>query len=428
MRKSLEQTAISEQVMELGKKCGELLQSQPRQSEAETDAAKKGIVADVGRLECCISVIADWQQTTLLNVVPFDARKVLQTLGYVKSDMMLLGDCDEAIKAVDSMICRVREIEAVIQKIEGCGETQIGLYQKMMDDYRVSQWAHDYLVFVQRVRDDVREEVKSGKSAIDVLKSKLVSMRQKRLDSYMPAHVRRLYDSVVTADCPTYEAIVRGRQELTDDDITDFFSFLYRYSLLKHHIESVSFLKPVVGDYDKLFTSWAAKKYVTLLSPALMVYGGIQEKGHFAVLLMVMRDLGLSPKENTPYLQMKNYANEINKVDDILQFGNDHTIFSKTFKLLGETPFCELEYGAVGDSKFEVEKLKEYQEVYHRCLTILNYFGLRRPEEMKSAAYLKEPNPTIDILSDYMGLYSDEVRTRLNFLCSVLRRETLVFG
>ena len=428
MRKSLEQTGISEQVIELGKKCGTLFLSQHRQSEAETDAAKKGIVADVGRLEKSIGMIADKQQTTLLDAVPFDARKVLQTLGYVRSDMMLMGDCDDAVKAVDNMICRVREIEAVSQKIEGCVETQRELYQKMVDDFRATKWAHDFLVFVQQVRVDVREEVKLGKSAIDVLKSKLVSMRQKRLDSYMPAHVRRLYDSVVTAECPTYEAIVAGRQELTEDDITDFFSFLFRYSLLKNHIDSVRLLKPVTGDYDKLFTSWAAKEYVGWLGRVLMMVGGIQEKGHFAILLMVMRDLGLSPKESTPYVQMKNYANKTNELDDALLFGTDHSIFSKIIGQVGDTPFCELEYGAVGDSKYEVEKLKEYQTVYRRCFTILNYFGLRRPEEMKSAAYLKEPNQTIDILSDYMGLYPEGVRMRLSFLCSVLRGETLVFG
>ena len=427
MKKSLEQTVISKQVVELSKKCGELLQSLPRQSQEETDAAKKDIVADVDRLEKSISMIADKQQSTLLDVVPFDAREVLQTLGYIKSDMALLGDCDDAINAVDNMICRVREIETVSQKIEGCVETQCKLYQKMVDDYRVSKWAHDYQAFVQQVRDDVKEEVKLGKSAIDVLKSKLVSMRQERLDSYMPTHVRRLYDSVVTDDRPTYKAIVEGRQELTEDEIADFFSFLYRYSLLKNYIESVRLLKPVTGDYDKLFTSWAAKKYVTLLSPALMMVGGIQEKGHFAILLMVMRDLGLSPKGSTPYLQMKNYVNEINKVDVALQFGTDHSIFSKIIGQVGNTPFCELEAGDVGDSKFEVEKLKEYQVVYHRCLTILNYFGLRGPEEMKWAAYLKEPNPTLDILSDYMSIYPEEVRTRLSFLRSVLRKETLVF-
>lgn len=428
MKKSLEKTAISEQVVELGEKCSASFLSLPRQNQAETDAAKKGIVDDVSRLEKSISAIADRQQATLLNVAPFDTRKVLQTLGYIKSDMALMGDCDDAIKAVDNMICRVREIEVLNHKIEGSVETQRNLYHKMMDDYRASKWTHDHLVFVQQVRDDVTEEVKMGKPAIDVLKSKLVNMRQKRLDSYMPAHVRRIYDSVVTDDSPAYEAIVEGRNELSEDDIADFFSFLYRYSTLKWHIDSVSLLKPVTGDYDKLFTSWAAKKYVSLLSPALMTFGGIQEKGHFAILLMVLRDLGLSPMESTPYLQMKNYVNEINKEDDILQFGNDHTIFSKTFKLVGETPFCELEHGAVGDSGFDIEKLKEYQEVYHRCLTILNYFGLRRPEEMKTAAYLKEPNPSIDILSDYMGLYPEEVRMRLSFLCSVLRRETLVFG
>ena len=147
----------------------------------------------------------------------------------------------------------------------------------------------------------------------------------------------------------------------------------------------------------------------------------------FAILLMVMRDLGLSPKENTPYLQMKNYANEINKVDEFLQFGNDHTIFSKTFKLLGDTPFCELEYGEVGDSGFELQKIKEYQEVYHRCYTILNYLGLRKPEEVKTAAYLKEPYPDFQ-MADVVEDYPVELRPRLNFLRSVLRGETLVFG
>jgi hypothetical protein len=232
---------------------------------------------------------------------------------------------------------------------------------------------------------------------------------------------------VVNQDCPLYEAIVRDRENLTDDDLSDLSSFFFRYSVLKNHIDSVRLLKPVAGDYDKLFTSWAAKKYVTLLSPALMMFGGIQEKGHFPILLMVMRDLGLSPKENTPYLQMKNYANEINKVDEILQFGNDHTIFSKTFKLLGDTPFCELEYGTVGDSGFELQKIKEYQEVYHRCYTILNYQGLRKPEEVKTAAYLKEPYPDFQ-MADVVEVYPVELRPRFNFLRSVLRGETLVFG
>lgn len=428
MRKCLKQTGIGEQVVELSRMCGAALLLQTGQSQADEDGARQSIETTVGRLERSISVIADRQQATLLDVVPFDVRKTMQTLGYVRSDMTLLGDCDDAVKAVDNMIGRVREIEALSQHIEGCAETQRELYRKMMEGYCSKRYAHDCWKFVRQVRKDVKEAAKSGKSALDILKGMLREMRQTRLDSYMSPAVKRLYESAVNADCQTYTAIVRGRRELTEDDIMDFFSFLYRYTLLKNHLDSITLLKPVKGDYEKLFSSWAAKKYVTLLSPVLLTLGGIQEKGHFAILLMVMRDLGLSPKENTPYVQMRNYVNEINKADDALRFGKDNSIFSKIIGQQGNTPFCELPLGEAGDSRFEVEKLKEYQTVYHRCLTILNYFGLRRTEEVKMAAYLRESNPAVEALCDYMTLYPEGKIARLRFLCSVLRRETLVFG
>ena len=391
--------------LQLNKMCSSLCMIQPRQSKADTDASMQSIVAGVRRLESSISAIADKQRMTLLNVVHFDVRKVLQTLGYIRWDITLVGGSDDAINAA----------------------TQCDLYNKMVEDYRAKEWSREYRSFVRQVKEDIDVDIKAGMTEFDALRRELRNLRQTHLNSYKPTRIKRLYDCVVNQDCPLYEAIVRDRENLTDDDLSDLSSFFFRYSVLKNHIDSVRLLKPVAGDYDKLFTSWAAKKYVTLLSPALMMFGGIQEKGHFPILLMVMRDLGLSPKENTPYLQMKNYANEINKVDEILQFGNDHTIFSKTFKLLGDTPFCELEYGTVGDSGFELQKIKEYQEVYHRCYTILNYQGLRKHEEVKTAAYLKEPYPDFQ-MADVVEVYPVELRPRLNFLRSVLRGETLVFG
>ena len=424
---TLQKSNIGEQVVELNKMCSSLCMIQPRQSKADTDASMQSIVAGVRRLESNISMIADRQRVTLLNVVRFDVRKVLQTLGYIRWDITLVGGSDDAIKSIDNMMSLVRELESLNQKIEGDAATQCDLYNKMVEDYRAKEWSREYWSFVRQVKEDIDVDIKAGMTESDALRRELKNLRQTHLNSYKPARIKRLYDCVVNQDCPLYEAIVRDREKLSDDDLLDLFSFLFRYSTLKGHIDSVHLLKPVAGDYDKLFTSWAAKKYVTLLSPALMMFGGIQEKGHFPILLMVMRDLGLSPKENTPYLQMKNYANEINKVDEILQFGNDHTIFSKTFKLLGDTPFCELEYGTVGDSGFELQKIKEYQEVYHRCYTILNYQGLRKHEEVKTAAYLKEPYPDFQ-MADVVAVYPVDLRPRLNFLRSVLRGETLVFG
>lgn len=427
LNKMREQTTISEQVVEIGKKYSTLFLAQPRYTQAETIAAMKGIAADVSRLEKRIFMIADRQQTTLLNVVHFDIRKVLQTLGYIRSDIILLDGCDDAIKSVENMICKVREIEVVIKKIEGSPELQLTIYNKMIENYQTSKWLRDYQKFVHQVKEEVAEEVKKGKPALDVLKGKLRNMRQTRLESYMPAHVKRLYDSVVAADSSTYEAIVLGRNELSEDDIADFFSFLFRYSTLKWHIDSVPLLNPVIGDNDKLFTCWAAKKYVTLLSPALIMFGGIQEKGHIPILLMLMKDLGLSPIGNKPFVQMKDYANEMS-TDEGLKFDKDHSIFSKMFGWLGEgNRFCELEWGDVGNTQFMEDHIQEYQDVYWRCFTILNQRGLRKPNEIKVASYLKNPHPALS-MNVVMDNYTSEQLIRLNFLRSTIRRETLVFG
>jgi hypothetical protein len=422
---TLQKSNLFEQVVELNKMCSSLYLLQPCQIKADRDASMQSIVTGLRRLESIIITIADRQRVTLLNVVTFDIRKVLQVLGYIKWDISLVGGSDDVIKSIDNMICLVRELESLNQKIEVDAPTQYTIYSIMVEDYRAKEWSRDYCSFVRQVKEDIAVDTKAGMTEFDALRLELRNLRLMYLNTYKPAPVKRLYDCVVNQDRPLFKAIVFDREKLSEDDILDLFSFFFRYSALKAHIESIPLLKPVKGQYDKLFTSWAAKKYVTLLSPALMVFGGIQEKGHFPILLMVMRDLGLSPKENTPYLQMKNYANEINKVDDTIRFGNDHTIFSKTFASLGDTPFCELEYGSIGDSSFDLQKIKEYQEVYHRCYTILNYHALRKPEEVKTAAYLKEPQSQLNMLDD-TEVYCVELLTRLDFLRSVLCRETLI--
>ena len=424
MKKSLEKTTICEQVVELNKMCSSLCMIQPRQSKADTDASMQSIVAGVRRLESNISMIADRQRVTLLNVVPFDVRKVLQTLGYIRWDITLVGGSDDAIKAIDNMISLVRELESLNQKIEGDAATQCDLYNKMVKDYRAKEWSRDYWSFVRQVKEDIAVDIKAGMTEFDALMRELKNLRQTHLNSYKPARIKRLYDCDVNQDRPLCEAIVRDRENLTEDDLSDLFSFFFRYNTLKWQIDSIPLLKPVTGKYDKLFTCWAAKEYVGWLMRALMVCGGIQEKGHFPILLFVMRDLGLSPIENTPYLQMKNYVNERNTLDVVLRFDNDHSIFSKTFGQLGKTPFCELEYGSVGDSAFDSKKIREYQDVYLRCFTILNFYGLRRSNEIKLASYLQDSHPS-PLICDIMGLYDTNTQTRLNFLNSVLRRESL---
>ena len=423
---TLQKSNIGEQVVELNKICSSLYLLQPGQSKADTDASMQSIVAGVHRLESSISMIADRQRVTLLNVVHFDVRKVLQTLGYIRWDVTLMGGQDDAIKSIDNMISMVRDLEALSQKIEGDGATQCTLFNKMVEDYRANEWSHDYWPFVWQVKEDVDGDIKAGMTELDALRRELRNLRQTHMNSYKPAPVKRLYDSIVTQNRPLYEAIVLDREKLSEDDLSDLFSFLFRYSVLKGHIDSVHLMKPVSGKYEKLFTCWAAKEYVDRLSPLLLI-SGILEKGHFPILLMVMRDLGLSPKDNKPFIQMKNYANEINTNVEELRFDKDYSLFSKMFGWLGNASFCELEYGEIGDTGFDPQKIKEYQDTYQRCFTILNQHGLCVPKERKLASYLLTPDPNIS-LDVIMERLPAEYRIRLDFLRSTLRRETLVWG
>ena len=423
---TLQKSNIGEQIVELNKICSSLYLLQPSQTKADTDASMQSIVASVHRLESCISMIADRQRVTLLNVVHFDVRKVLQTLGYIRWDVTLMGGQDDAIKSIDKMISLVRDLESLGQKIENDGATQCTLYNKMVEDYRAKEWSHDYWPFVRQVKEDVDGDIKAGMTELDALRRVLRNLRQTHLNSYKPAPVKRLYDSAVTQNRPLYEAIVLDREKLSEDDLLDLFSFLFRYSVLKGHIDSVHLLKPMTGKYEKLFTCWAAKEYVDRLSPLLLI-SGILEKGHFPILLMVMRDLGLSPKDNKPFVQMKNYANEINTNVEELRFDKDYSLFSKMFGWLGNASFCELEYGEIGDTGFDPQKIKEYQDTYLRCFTILNQHGLCVPKERKLASYLLTPDPNIS-LDVIMERLPAEYRIRLDFLRSTLRRETLVWG
>ena len=197
---TLQKSNIGEQIVELNKMCSSLCMIQPRQSKADTDASMQSIVAGVRRLESNISMIADRQRVTLLNVVPFDVRKVLQTLGYIRWDITLVGGSDDAIKAIDNMISLVRELESLNQKIEGDAATQCDLYNKMVEDYRVKEWSRDYWSFVRQVKEDIDVDIKAGMTESDALRRELKNLRQTHLNSYKPARIKRLYDCVVNQD------------------------------------------------------------------------------------------------------------------------------------------------------------------------------------------------------------------------------------
>lgn len=471
---------IDEQVDHLEKKCHLFAKSYTYLSKTEFGATMHNILLSVRRLESAIRQITEYQHSTILNVVPFKTNSVLISFGHIKTDISLaqpfdvdnrdeedctdwdamiklenketpftLGDdyeeynktryflmssirrnyfeTTDRIKQISQLL---RELEEHERRIEKDLDLQINLYNMMLEDYRNNEWAQDYNSYILQVNEEISDGQENGDDMIAIMKEELGKLKSEHLHSYMPAPVKRLYNTVVSLKRPPYEAMVRYRKKLTEDDISDYFSFLHKYNTLKNHIDSIPLLAPVTGRYEKLFTSRAAKEYMDILKPVIWTYGGIEKKGHFAILLLVMNDLGISQIKNTPYLQMMYYANEININDESLRFTDNkdqQSMISKVGGMIGNTPFCELEFGEIGDSKFDEDKIREYQKLYSRCFRIINQRGLRIPKEIKIASYIKEADPNVN-MSAIMGDYPREKLIRLDFLRSVMRRETLIFG
>lgn len=469
---------LEEMVSHLSKRCELFAQGKPYFSQTEVGATMDNILISIRRLEYLIKLISDKQKRTLLNVVDFKIIKVQQAFGHISSDLKLALKADvkkmdeedveankweklieienespiftlrdkgdgyknarchllsrvkgsylDAQKRLEQIEELLEELKTLLGNIDNDEKLQREIYYIMLDDYRKNEWPLEFNEFIEQINKIVGKR----KNKLELLKDQLVKLVTIYMDSSKVPAIKKLYGSVTNTKLMPFEIIRKKRKALTKEDISDYFNFLHKYRTLKDHIDSIPLLEKLGDQYKSLFVNKAAKAYMDLLRPAIWLYCEIQEKNHFPILLMVMKDLGLSiiDKDNKPFVQMKNYVNEMNTEDEGLRFEKGYSIFSKLFGYLGEEkPFCELEYGDISGTQFTVDKIKEYQEVYWRCFTILNQSGLRMPNEIKLASYLQKPHPNIN-LSVVMSDFTVEQQIRLNFLRSTLRRETLIFG
>lgn len=463
---------IEEQVRLLEKACDLYSQMYSFVTQTEVGGMMHNILLGIRRLESSVSQLIIRQNKTLLDVVPFKIDKIRKKLGYISSDLKLsqtfdvdkkdeedttdwdkmivlenegapftIGDNYEAYKntrlflmsntrryyyeaeeRINNIIRKLGELETLKKHIDKNEDTQRKIYMEMMTDYRDTEWRQDRDSYILQVNSSIKKDKEKGIAIIETLKKELRGLEMTHLNSFMSKPVRSLYNTVINFKRYPFEAIVRHKKVLKEDDITTYFSFLFKHSTLKEHIDSIPLGEPLTGQYKKLFTSKAAKEYIDILAPVLTMYGGLDGKEHYGVLLLVMMDLGLAQTDSKPYLPMMNYANE--RLDGAFE---EQSMISKTAKPLLEACFCELEYEDVGETTLTVEKIREYQDVYWRCFTILNQRGLRMPNEKKVASYLKNPHKNIN-LSVIMEGFRAELLIRLDFLRSVIRKETLVFG
>lgn len=438
-------------------------------SDTEFGGMMHNILLGMRRLESEIIDIERRQRKTLLNVVSFDIDEVKNFVSHImvdiedaqmfdvqdKSDLVntnwqeaislenqkapfTLGDdyaeyTDTRIflmknirpnffKIVDSVKnikVHLDDLSDQIINILYSKETRSQIYHEMIIDYQKNEWGQDYANFIFQTKLVVEEGAKRGKDVEEVLNNELRSLTSENYNTFVSPAIRAVFKTVTSPKLSPADAIAKNRMKLYEDDISGFFSYYFRYSLLKNHLDSLPLLEPAKGNYAQLFVNRAAKEYVDILKPIIWEKGGIQEKGHFGLLLLAMNDLKLAHKENIP---MMHYANEINTNNERLRFNKDQSMIGKVAGKIGNTPFFELEYGEVGDSDFDPAKIKGYQDVYVRCFSILNYGGLVKNDEISLASYIKQQADST--ILDYL---QSSIRDRLVFLRSVLRRETILF-
>ena len=446
-------------------------------SDTEIGGMMQNILLGMRRLENEILDIERKQQRTLLNVLTFDIDDVKNEVSHCMVDIensqmfdvnnkteevdenwqeaisienqsapFTLGDdyseyTDTRLflmknirpnyfKLVDSVETIKAHLDSLAEQIDGImysSRVRSMIYNKMFNDYQKNEWGQDYASFIYQTKNAVEEGIKHGIDVVATLKNELGALTSQNYNTFMSPAIRAVFKTVTSPRLSPAEAIAKKRMKLVEDDISSFFSYYFRYSLLKNHLDSLPLLQPVDGVYSQLFVNRAAKEYVDILQPFLWTSGIIKKKGHIGILLLAMYDLGLTQKVYTknkelfPNIPMMHYANEMNTYNAKLKI-DGQSIISKITGAIGLTPFCELEYGDVGDSKFEPNKIREFQNVYALCFALLNHANLVMPEEKKVALYILEQQKSLHLTGNPQRLEDS-----LKFLCSVIRRETLLF-
>lgn len=446
-------------------------------SDTEIGGLMHNILLGMRRLENTVLNIERKQKTTLLNVVSFDIDEVKNKVSHSMVDVenAQMFDVDNKSEEIDEnwqeaislenqnapftlgddyseytatrlfLMKNIRTnyfkitdsvknvkthldyLSEQIDSIKYSSKDRSVLYHKMITEYQNNEWDQDYNSFIYQTKLAVEEGKEKGKNVEDVLNNELRALTSQNYNTFMSPAIQAVFKTVTNPRLSPADAIAKNRFKLDEDDISSFFSYYHRYSLLKNHLDSLPLLQPVDGVYSQLFVNRAAKKYVDILQPFIWSSDIIKEKGHIGILLLAMYDLGLTQKicktnkEYFPNIPMMHYANETNANNVKLRI-EDQSIISKKSGAIGQTPFRELEYGDVGDSKFEPNKIREFQDVYAVCFALLNHENLVMPEEKKIAPYILKQQKSICL----EGLNQD-LDNELKFLRSVIRRETLLF-
>ena len=399
----------------------------------EVDVQMNSLVNWAGRWEQRLSELKSEQENTLLDLIPFDIKEAKRAV----NDLMFLvreyshahldntDGCMRLIEKAETILQHLTDIEDFLYKTGSDMKLSNSIYNNMLQRFQKDEWGSVKTGLVARTKRAIKMGRGIGQEDEYILNKELDGLKANYVNGNSSKAVKRLYQTFLEFKESPVRIIVEYREVLTEDDISNFFNFVYSYGAIYSHIKTLPLLEPLTGDDAKLFTSKSAKTYFEVMLPIIVLYGEIESLAHYGILLMAMGDLGLAQLDNKPYAQMKNYLTEKLPEEDLLQ-KSDQEMIALTVRNAQNNPFCELEQGVVIGTKFKPTQIEKYQDVYWRCFTLLSQGGRIMPKDIKLASYLTKPHPLIDfdsIMDDLVPGY----RWRIDFYRSVLRGKSLLF-
>ncbi len=321
------------------------------------------------------------------------------------------SELEECIKTVNDRIDKMLDDG---KKLKRDTELRMARFKAMEEYYSKTFWEQDRAQLIARAKGEIEDKDNKGKSQVEILNLLLRDIVAENLSNINNI----LADINLHRTDRTYVAkmVADKRDNICMDEMLAHFKYREECKALNNHIETL-WLSVKCDKYNgKLFVSEAAHEFAILIRDAVMLYVSFENKMNAAFLFYAMRDLGLVFSEENNATLMTDFMKEVYN-EDI----SADTITKPLRKTNGQA-FCMIDENNL--RSFSQREFRKYKEPYWLCYSIIN--KLLAIEDVKCAEYLKQLHPTI-ASKDVFETLEEENKSRLYFLSSVLRGETLMF-
>lgn len=321
-------------------------------------------------------------------------------------------ELDECIKSVNE---RIEKLLVDGKNLKRDKEYRMERFKSMEDYYMKNLWDKDKEQLLARVKGELNDEDNKDMTEMEILNDifqDLVS--DNTIGNSNP--ILSFLNMVRKDREEACRIISEKRTELSVDDVMAHLRFREYDKLLTDHMNSRHLLGACEYYHGKLFANKAALEFAKLIKGAIACYVGFDNKMNAAFMFYAMRDLGLVFSEENNATLMADFIKDV--------FGEDisaDTITRPLRKTNGQA-FCMIDERNL--RSFTDREFQKYKEPYWLCYSIIN--KVLDIEDVECADYLKQLHPTIASKDVFENL-EEEDKSRLYFLSSVLRGDTLMF-